>query len=158
MRQSSIRPCRRSALGGIVAVTLAPAASVCPAAAATPDDQLAVAIRDITKGSPVAKRGVKIAMPELAENGNSVALTVAVESPSTPAEHVRTIHILSEKNPVATIARFRLGPRAGRAEVRTNVRLATSQIVVALAEMSDGSFRSDETEVVVTITACLDAG
>lgn len=125
---------------------------------AAPDDQLATAIREVTKGGAVREGRVALTMPELAENGNSVALTVAVDSAMTAADHVRHIHILSEKNPIAGIARFRLGPRAGPARVQTNVRVATSQRIVALAEMSDGSFWSGAAEVVVTITACLDAG
>ena len=152
-------PSRRAvvvaAAAGVVALPLAKPIS---ALADAPDAQLTNAIRDVTKGAAVREAGVKLVMPELAENGNAVALAVTVESPMTAAEHVRRIHILSEKNPVATIARFDLGPRAGRAEVKTNVRVATSQRIIALAEMSDGSFRSGAADVVVTITACLDAG
>lgn len=104
-----------------------------------------------------AKLGrVELDVPRLAESGNSVSLRVTVASPMSPTDHVRFVHILSEQNPVAVIAKFSFGPRSGRAEVATNVRLATTQNVHALAEMSDGSVWEAASEVVVLIAACLD--
>lgn len=104
-----------------------------------------------------AKPGrVELDIPRLAESGSSVSLKVAVASPMSPTDHVRAVHILSEQNPIAIIARFMLGPRSGRAEVSTNIRLATTQNVHALAEMSDGSVWEASGEVVVLIAACLD--
>lgn len=149
---------RRTALLRLAALSAGPLLAPASTPALANGDQLAAAIREITKGAPVRETGVKLTLPVLAENGNSVPLAVSVESPMTAADHVRAIHIISEKNPVPVIARFRLGPRAGRAEVRTNVRLATGQKVVALAEASDGTFLSATAEVVVTVTACIDAG
>jgi sulfur-oxidizing protein SoxY len=81
-----------------------------------------------------------------------------VESPMTPQDHVKAIHLFSEKNPIAHIASFRIGPRAGRAKISTNIRLAASQKVTAVAEMSDGSLWSDERNVIVSIAACVDGG
>jgi sulfur-oxidizing protein SoxY len=124
---------------------------------ATPE-AMAAAIREAV-GSAEVKRGrVKLEAPRLAENGNSVQINVSVESPMTAADHVKTIHVFSEKNPIATVARFHLGPRAGRAKVSTSIRLAATQRVVAIATMSDGSCWSDEAEVIVTLAACLDGG
>mgnify|MGYP006200646509 CR=1 FL=1 len=82
---------------------------------------------------------VRFEIPPLVENGNAVGVTITVESPMTEADHVKRIALFNEKNPQADMAVFHLGPRAGRAAVSTRVRLATSQTVVALAEMSDGS-------------------
>jgi sulfur-oxidizing protein SoxY len=76
----------------------------------------------------------------------------------TDADHVRAIHVFTEKNPQADVVSFRLGPRAGRASVATRIRLADTQTVVAVAELSDGSFWSDRASVVVTLAACLEAG
>jgi len=101
---------------------------------------------------------VALKIPELAENGNAVGMMVEVQSPMTAADHVKTIHILSEKNPLVDVVRFHLGPRAGRARVATNIRLATTQRVVALAEMSDGSLWQGDASVIVTLAACVDAG
>ena len=95
-------------------------------------------------------------MPPLSENGNTVPLTVSVESPMTAADHVKAIHVFTELNPQPDVVSFRLGPRAGRARVATRIRLATTQTVVAVSELSDGSFWSDTVAVVVTLAACLE--
>lgn len=99
---------------------------------------------------------VKLELPVLADNGNSVSMKVSVESPMTEADHVRAIHLISERNPETRMASFHLGPRAGSAQIASRVRLAGSQRVVALAEMSDGSFWMDSANVVVTLSACMD--
>jgi sulfur-oxidizing protein SoxY len=104
-----------------------------------------------------AKRGrVALELPILADNGNSVPMKVAVQSPMTAEDHVKTIRLLSERNPETQMAVFHLGPRAGVAEISSRVRLAGSQRVVALAEMSDGSYWMGTADVVVTLSACLD--
>jgi sulfur-oxidizing protein SoxY len=99
---------------------------------------------------------LKLELPVLADNGNSVPMKVSVESPMTAADHVKTIRLLSERNPEREMAVFHLGPRAGVAEISSRVRLAGSQRVTAIAEMSDGSLWSDSAEVVVTLSACVD--
>ena len=116
------------------------------------------AIKNNAAGRAIKPGRVTLTLPELAENGNVVSLTVEVESPMTAAEHVKTIHIVADKNPLANIARFHLGPRSGRAKVQSNIRLATTQTVTALAEMSDGSIWSGTSTVLVTLSACLDGG
>ena len=110
----------------------------------------------VTKGAPIRKGKVTVELPPLADNGNSVPLRLTVESPMTKDDYVKAIHLFSEKNPVRNMAAFYLGPRAGRAEVLSRIRLAGSQQVVALAELSDGSFWSGSAGVVVTLSACLD--
>jgi len=74
----------------------------------------------------------------------------------TESDHVKAIHVFTEKNPQPNVIGAQLGPRAGRASVSTRIRLADTQKIVALAQMSDGSFWSDEVEVVVTLAACLE--
>lgn len=142
----------------IVAAGLAGGLAVLPRSApATPrmrDDAVAA----LTRGAAVRDGRVALTIPGLAENGLSVYTTVTVDSPMTAADHVRAIHILSEQNPIAHLLTFHLGPRAGIAKVSTNIRLAASQEVTALAEMSDGSFWRDRQHVVVTIAACIDGG
>ena len=110
----------------------------------------------LTGGSPINDGRVKLIIPALAENGFSVFTTVEVESPMTDADHVRRIHILSERNPIAHLLTWHLGPRAGIAKVSTNIRMAASQQITALAEMSDGTFWRDRKNVVVTVAACID--
>jgi len=101
---------------------------------------------------------VKLTLPPLIDNGNSVPLSVTVQSPMTEADHVKAIHVLTEKNPLPDVVSVRLSPRAGRATFSTRVRLADTQTVTAIAQMSDGSFWSDGAEVVVTLSACLEEG
>ena len=104
-----------------------------------------------------ARRGrVKLELPVLADNGNSVPMKVTVESPMTEADHVKVIRLVSERNPERQMAVFHFGPRAGAAEVTSRVRLAGSQTVTAIAEMSDGSQWMDTAHVQVTLSACVD--
>jgi sulfur-oxidizing protein SoxY len=113
-------------------------------------------LQSATRGAAARRGRVRLELPVLAENGNAVPMKVTVESPMTVSDHVKAIHLLSERNPVRNMATFHLGPRAGRAEVASRVRLAGSQRVVAVAELSDGSFWYDVAEVNVTASACMD--
>jgi len=116
------------------------------------------ALRRVVGDSEVRRGRVKVTLPPLIDNGNSVPLSVAVESPMTAADHVKTIYVLTEKNPLPDVVSVHLGPRAGRASVSTRIRLADTQTVLAIAQMSDGSFWSDSADVVVTLSACLEDG
>ena len=124
---------------------------------ATPDEMQA-AIRQVTGQAPVRRGRVKLDMPPLIDNSNSVSLSVTVESPMTPADHVKAIHVFTEKNPLPNVVSVFLGPRAGRASIATRVRIADTQTVTAIAEFSDGSFWSGAASVVVTLSACLEEG
>jgi sulfur-oxidizing protein SoxY len=122
---------------------------------ATPPE-LREAIRKLTGDAPVRRGRVKLELPPLVDNGNTVPLSVSVESPMTEADHVTSIHVFTEKNPLPNVVSVHLGPHSGRAAVTTRMRLADSQTVTAIARMSDGSFWSDSVEVVVTLSACLE--
>lgn len=111
-------------------------------------------IREVSGGELPKTGRVKLMLPPLAESGNSVPLKVQIESPMTAADYVKSIHILSEKNPRPVIARFHLNPRSGKAEISTRVRLAGSQQLVAVAVMSDGSSWLGTADVVVIAAAC----
>ena len=124
-------------------------------AAATPE-MMKDAVRAVIGEAPVKKGKVKLDLPPLVENGNSVPCTVAVESPMTADDYVKAIHIFNEKNPQPNVIGVRLGPRAGRASFSTRIRLADSQTVTAIAELSDGSFWSDDIDVIVTLAACIE--
>jgi sulfur-oxidizing protein SoxY len=115
---------------------------------------LAAAIRNVT-GAAVARVGkVKLDLPPLVENGNTVPMTVSVSSPMTGDDYVKSIHVFNEKNPQPNIGNFYLGPRAGRAQISTRVRLADTQKIVAIARLSDDTFWSVSVDVVVTLAAC----
>jgi sulfur-oxidizing protein SoxY len=140
-----------------VAGSLIGAVAVAPAQAAPPAPAtLAAAIGELVGDAPVHQGKVKLEVPPLVENGNAVPLTVSVDSPMTEREHVKSIHIFNEKNPQPNVASFYLDPRAGRAQVSTRIRLADSQKVIAIAQLSDDSFWSDNVNVVVTLAACLE--
>jgi sulfur-oxidizing protein SoxY len=134
--------------GGGVLLSIRPAA-------ATPE-MMKDAVRAVIGEAPVKKGKVKLDLPPLVENGNSVPCTVAVESPMTAADYVKAIHIFNEKNPQPNVISVKLGPRAGRASFSTRIRLADSQTVTAIAELSDGSFWSDDIDVIVTLAACVE--
>ncbi|MDP3321098.1 MAG: thiosulfate oxidation carrier protein SoxY [Bosea sp. (in: a-proteobacteria)] len=137
---------------GLVATGLA-----LPAFADTPPD-LAGLVARVTEGAVPERARIRLEIPALAENGNSVDTRIVVDSPMTEADHVRWIHLIAEKNPFPDMARFHLGPRAGRAEVATTLRIAQSQKVVALASLSDGRFVMTDADIVVTLSACIDGG
>lgn len=125
-----------------------------PASAATGD--LAVAISRYTGGAAVNTGKVRLEIAELVDNGNVVPLTVTVDSPMTADKHVKTVALFNEKNPQRDVARFTLGPKAGKASVSTRIRLATTQQLVAVAQLSDGSYWSHTVDVIVTLAACIE--
>jgi sulfur-oxidizing protein SoxY len=135
-----------AAAGTVPIVTLRPLE-------ATPA-MLSGAIRNVVGEAPIRNGKVKLEIPPLVENGNTVPMTVSVASPMTAEDHVKSIHVFNEKNPQPNIGNFHLGPSAGRAQVATRIRLADSQKVVAIARLSDDSFWSASTEVIVTLAAC----
>jgi sulfur-oxidizing protein SoxY len=135
-------------LGAVPIVTLRPAE-------ATPA-MLTTAIRNVVGEAAVRTGRVKLDVPPLVENGNTVPMTVSVQNPMTAEDHVKSIHVFNEKNPQPNIGNYYLGPQAGRAQVSTRIRLADSQKIVAIARLSDGSFWSATVDVVVTLAACTD--
>jgi sulfur-oxidizing protein SoxY len=145
---------RRRALAAALAL---PAAIVSRRVAAQ-IDPLDPQVWVVTGGRKVTPGRVTLELPTLAENGNVVPMKVRVQSPMTAQDHVVAIHLFSERNPVRNMASFYLGPRAGRAEVSSRVRLARSQRVHAVAVMSDGTFWSDTREVEVGVPACTEGG
>jgi sulfur-oxidizing protein SoxY len=134
------------ALGTVVAV---------PAVRAT-SSEMQDAIRSYANGAPVKPGKVKLDVPPLVENGNAVPITVNVDSPMSATEHVTGIAVFNDRNPQRDVVRFTLGPRSGKALVSTRIRLATSQQLVAVARMSDGSYWSHSVDVLVTLAACLE--
>ena len=113
-------------------------------------------IVSFTKGASVMPGRVKLDLPEIADTGYSVSLTVSVASPMTEADHVKTILVMAEKNPQRDVCWFYLGPRAGKAEVSSRIRLNGTQRVVAVAQLADGTFWSDAVHIEVHEAACTD--
>jgi sulfur-oxidizing protein SoxY len=142
---------RRRFLAGVAIVTLLPLAS----ARATPD-AMAAAIKQVVGDVAIREGRVKLDLPPLVENGNAVPLTVSVESPMTDADHIKAIHVFNEKNPQPHVFDARLGPRNGKAQIATRIKLADSQKIVAIAETSSGEFFSASVDVIVTLAACIE--
>ena len=142
---------RREVLAGTLAlggVFLLPCS-----ADATPAD-LAQAIAEVLGGKQAQQGRIKLEIPRLAESGLSVPLDVVVDSPMTREDFVETLYLFAERNPLPNIARFHMSPLTGRAQVITRIRLADTQMVTAIAKMSDGTFWQEQVEVVITIAAC----
>ena len=138
--------------GGAVLAGAVPIVTLRPAEA-TPA-MLTSAINNVTQGALVRTGKVKLDVPPLVENGNTVPMTVSVDNPMTAENHVKSIHVFNEKNPQPNVGNFQLGPLAGRAQVSTRIRLADSQKIVAIAKLSDGSFWSASIDIIVTLAAC----
>jgi sulfur-oxidizing protein SoxY len=143
---------RRAFLASTGIVSIASALS--PLASATPEDA-DQAIRDIFGDRPINKGKVTVTLPPIAENGNSVPVGITVDSPMTDESFVEQIVVLSPRNPIATIARFHLGPHTGRAEISTRVRMAGTQTLRVVAEMNDGTLWSGTGSTYVTLAACI---
>lgn len=140
---------RRKVLAGLGALV------VVRPAAATPE-QMAAAIKAFTGGAAPGQGKVTLEVARLVDNGNTVPITVRVQSPMTASDHVAAIAVFNERNPATGVAVFTLGPRAGKAEVSTRIRMATSQKLVAVARMNDGTYWSHTADVVVTLAACIE--
>ena len=150
IRTATRRAVLHGALGLGASIVIRPAAG-----AAAPS--LEGAIRVFAGEAPVRVGRVLLDVAPLVENGNAVPVTVSVESPMSAADHVRRIAVFNELNPQRDVAVFTLGPRAGRARVATRLRLATSQRLVAVAQMSDGTYWQHAVDVIVTLAACVES-
>ena len=111
-------------------------------------------IKKFTGGKTPAQGRVKLDLPEIAENGNTVPMTVTVESPMTAQSHVTDVLIVADENPRSGVVTFHFSPASGVAEANTRIRLAATQDVIAVAKMNDGSFFMTSKQVKVTIGGC----
>jgi len=119
-------------------------------------DELTGALRGFTGGAPTREGKVNFDIAPLVENGNTVPITVTVDNPMTTANHVQAIAVFNEKNPQREVIACKLTPRVGRPVVSTRIRLATTQQLVAVAKLSDGSYWTHTVDVVVTLAACIE--
>jgi sulfur-oxidizing protein SoxY len=151
--QDMQHPTRRVILSGLTGA-VAFGARVITVQAETQD--MEAAIRLFSRGNQLGQGKVKLDISPLVENGNSVSIGVEVDHPMTAEAHVRRIGLFNEKNPQPDIAVFHFSARSGTSRVATRIRLATTQHLAAVAELSDGSFWMDRMEVIVTIAACME--
>jgi sulfur-oxidizing protein SoxY len=112
------------------------------------------AVKKIVGDAKVIDGGVNLDMPEIAENGNTVPFAISVDSPMTEKDYVKSIHVISTGNPQPGVASFRLTSLSGKAAVASRMRLARTQDIIVLAELSDGKFLQAKRSVKVTIGGC----
>jgi len=122
-------------------------------AAATPD-AMRRQLDALLKGAAAQPGRIRLTAPEIAENGNTVPVTVSVDSPMTEADHVTAIHVLAERNPQPGVLSATLTPLSGKAEVSFRMRLSESQAITVMAQMSDGSAWTTSRQVIVTLGGC----
>jgi sulfur-oxidizing protein SoxY len=121
-------------------------------AIATPPEVDAL-IKTLVGEAPLKDGLIHLDLPVMVENGNTVAMTVSVADPPSPVE---SIHVFAEGNPLPRVAVFHFGPRSGAPRVSTRMRLATSQTVVAIARLRDGTCWRDSVDLLVTLAACIE--
>jgi sulfur-oxidizing protein SoxY len=142
---------RRQVLGVSAGALASTAVGIVPAHAANNAQDL---IKAFTGGKQAPEGKVKLDLPEIAENGNTVPMTVTVESPMSEQSHVTEVLVLADGNPNAGVATFHFSAASGVAEANTRIRLATTQNIIAIARMNDGSFATATKQVKVTIGGC----
>jgi sulfur-oxidizing protein SoxY len=144
---------RRQVLGLGVGIVAAVCGGVSHPAGAAKNDAEDL-IKKFTGGKAATEGRIRLDLPEIAENGNTVPMTVSVESPMTEQSYVSDVLIVADGNPRGGIASFHFSPASGVAEANTRIRLAETQNVIAVARMSDGSFFTASKPVKVTIGGC----
>ena len=152
MHLSLTAPNRRAALraAGLSAL----AAMLAPRLARADPAAVAAELKKLFGEKAFAAGKIRLDIPEIAENGFVVPVTVEVESPMTDADYVKAVHIFAEENPQPSVVTYRFTPACGKASASTRMRLAKSQTVVCIAEMSDGSLYSAKAQVKVTVGGC----
>jgi sulfur-oxidizing protein SoxY len=143
---------RRALAVGAGGAALAVMGRIAPAIAAIKDAEADIA--KFTGGKAAETGKITIELPEIAENGNTVPLSVTVDSPMTVDSHVTDILVVADGNPRPGVATFHFTPLSGRAEATTRIRLATTQNIVVVAKTSDGKIYTDHKLVKVTIGGC----
>lgn len=136
--------------GALSAVALALAPRLAYADAAAVDAEIKKLIGD----KKPADGKIKLDVPQIAENGLVVPINIEVESPMSAADHVKSVHVFADGNPLPGILSYNFTPESGKASASARMRLAQTQNIVCLAEMSDGKLYTAKVQVKVTIGGC----
>lgn len=145
-------PTRRATLTAGAALLLA--TMLAPRMALATEGEVAAEIRKLYGDKAIGEGKIKLDVPEIAENGLVVPVTIDVESPMTEADHVKAVHIFADGNPLPFIVSYMFTPDCGKASASARMRLAQTQNIVAIAEMSNGALFSTKAQVKVTIGGC----
>lgn len=152
MSIDTMRLTRRQTLAAGAVAALA--AVLAPRMALATEAEVAAEIKKLYGDKAPAEGRIKIDIPQIAENGLVVPLNIDVESPMTEADHVKTVHVFADGNPLPQVLSYRFTPEAGKASASTRIRLAQTQNIVCIAEMSDGKLYTAKANVKVTIGGC----
>lgn len=152
MQLRSWTPSRRDTLGfGLTALL---AAALAPRLALATEEAVAAELKKLYGDTPMGDGKIKLDLPEIAENGLVVPLNVDVESPMTEADYVKAVHVFADGNPLPQVVTYRFTPQSGKAAASVRMRLAQTQNVLAVAEMSNSALYSAKAQVKVTIGGC----
>ena len=130
------------------------AAAIAPHAVFGDEKAVEAELQKLFAGKAMAEGRIKLDVPQIAENGLVVPLNIEVESPMSADNYVKAVHIFAEGNPLPQVITYRFSPQSGRAAASTRIRLAKTQNILAVAEMSDGTLHTAKAEVKVTIGGC----
>ena len=152
MRKSPKAPSRRDAVR-MAALAFA-ACAIAPRLAFADEKTVAAELKKLYGGKPMAEGKIRLDVPEIAENGLVVPVNVEIESPMTEADYVKAVHVFAEGNPQPGVVSYQFTPACGKASAATRMRLAQTQDVICVAEMSDGALHMAKANVKVTIGGC----
>ncbi|MEN5082343.1 thiosulfate oxidation carrier protein SoxY [Bosea sp. TWI1241] len=152
MITGSVKPSRRDAVR-LAALAFA-AGAIAPSLALADEKAVAAEIKKLYGDKPMGQGKIKLDVPEIAENGLVVPVNVEIDSPMTETDYVKAVHLFADGNPQPGIVTYRFTPACGKAAAATRMRLAQTQDIVCVAEMSDGSLYSTKANVKVTIGGC----
>jgi sulfur-oxidizing protein SoxY len=143
---------RRETLG--LAAIAALAALLAPKMAMADEQAVATEIKKLYGDKKFDSSKVKLDVPEIAENGLVVPVNVEVESPMTETDYVKAVHVFADGNPFPGVVSYRFTPACGKAAASTRMRLAQTQNIICIAEMSNGDLHMTKSNVKVTIGGC----
>jgi sulfur-oxidizing protein SoxY len=152
MSRRSIHASRREMLAGSGLVALV--ALLAPRMALAEEKAVADEIKKLYGDKKIGDGKIKLDIPQIAENGLVVPVNVEIESPMTEADYVKAVHVFADGNPLPGVVSYRFTPACGKAAASARMRLAQTQNVICIAEMSNGSLYSTKAEVKVTIGGC----
>ncbi len=152
MKLRTAEPTRRDAmtLAAIAGLT----AILAPRMAFADEKAVAAEITKLYGDKKLDSGKIKLDVPEIAENGLVVPVNVEIESPMTDADYVKTVHVFADGNPLPGVVTYRFTPACGKASASTRMRLAQTQNIVCVAEMSNGSLYTTKSNIKVTIGGC----
>lgn len=130
------------------------AAAIAPKLAFADEKTVAAEIKKLYGDKPMASGKIKLDVPEIAENGLVVPINIEIESPMTEADYVKAVHVFAEGNPQPGVVSYQFTPACGKASAATRMRLAQTQDIICVAEMSNGALHTVKANIKVTIGGC----